>query len=149
MRKVVLLLAGLAMFAVPGISQVLTGALSGTVVDPSGHVIPNAIVKVTSELTGETRTTPTSETGDFAFSALVAGEYTVRVEAAGFRPLERRGTNVLSAGRPALGNLQLEVGSIAESVTVNAQGAEVATTTTASQAVIDSKQVAMISIRGR
>src|SRR3954471_12649416 len=119
MRKVVLLLAGLGLFAIPGVSQVLTGALSGTVVDASGHVVPSAIVKVMSELTGETRSTPTSETGEFAFSALVAGAYTVRVEAAGFRPLERRGTNVLSAGRTALGDVQLEVGSLTESVTVH------------------------------
>ena len=41
-----------------------------------------------------------------------------------------------------MGNLQLEVGSLAESVTVTAQGQEVATTTTAHQAVLDTKQVA-------
>ena len=46
-----------------------------------------------------------------------------------------------ATGRTAVGKLQLEVGSLAESVTVTSQGQEVATTTTSSQAVLDSKQL--------
>ncbi len=75
--------------------------------------------------------------------------YTIRVEAKGFRAHERKNNVVLAAGRLAVGSLQLEVGSLAESVTVTAQGQEVATTTTSHQAVIDNKQVALISLRGR
>jgi len=67
----------------------------------------------------------------------------------GFRPLERKNNVVLAAGRLAVGTLQLEVGSVTESVLVTAQGAGVATSTTATSDVIDSKQVSMISLRGR
>ena len=58
----------------------------------------------------------TDETGDFFFAAIVPGAYTVRVEAPGFRPIEQKGNMVLSSARLALGKLQLEVGSVTESV---------------------------------
>src|SRR5262249_5522550 len=103
----------------------------------------------TSELNGETRSVTTGEDGDFTFSALVAGAYTVHVEAPGFRPLDRKGYNVLSASRLALGNLQMDVGAVAESVSVVAQGAGVATTTPPQDSHLDSNQAAMIPIRGR
>ena len=54
-----------------------------------------------------------------------------------------------AAGRLALGRLQLEVGSVTESVLVTAQSAQVATTTTAQAATIDSKQMDLIVVKGR
>jgi len=63
-----------------------TGSMSGTVSDPNGAVVPNAIVKLTFDLTGEERTANSNDVGDFNFSALVPGTYTLRVQAQGFRP---------------------------------------------------------------
>jgi hypothetical protein len=147
MRKLALVIGMALLFAMAAFAQ--TGSISGTVMDPTGQVIPGAIVKLTFELNGEERSGTTSEVGDFNFPALVPGEYTIRVDAPGFRPLERKHNVVLAAGRLALGSLQLEVGSLSESVTVSAQGQAVATTTTAGTAVLDSHQVSMISIKGR
>src|SRR4051812_33713148 len=110
MRKLALIYGMGLLLAIPGCAQVLTGSLSGTVADPSGHVIPGAAVKLTFELNGEERSGVTNDTGDFGFPALVAGIYTVRVEAPGFRPIERKGNNVLAAGRLDLGTLQMQVG---------------------------------------
>jgi hypothetical protein len=126
-----------------------TGSIAGTVVDPSGQVVPKATVKVTSELNGESRTAETNETGDFFFGAITPGAYTVRVEATGFRPSERTGNMVLSSGRLALGKLALEVGSVSESVQVTAQAAIVATTTSSQSTTIDSKQMDLIVVKGR
>jgi len=146
--KKLALICGLALsLSVSALAQ--TGSINGTVSDPNDAVIPNATVKLTFDLNGEERTTTSSDVGDFSFSALVPGTYTIRVQAAGFRPMERKNNVVLAAGRLAVGTLQLEVGSVTESVMVTAQGAGVATTTTAQSAVIDTKQVAMISLRGR
>ncbi len=147
--QTVLVLSLLLLFAAAAPAQILSGSLSGSVVDPSGQRIPGATVRVTSEVTGEQRSATTNEVGDFIFAGLAPAAYTLRVEAQGFRALERKSNVVLAAGRLSVGNLQLEVGSLAESVTVTAQGQDVATTTTAHQAVIDNKQVAMISLRGR
>src|SRR5207247_8185343 len=95
------------------------------------------------------RAPTTTDPGASYVGALVPGPYTVRVEAAGFRPFEQKGNNLLSAGRLALGKIQLEVGSVSESVLVTAQGAGVATTTTAQAATIDSKQMDLIAVKGR
>jgi len=126
-----------------------TGSIAGTVADPSGQVVPKAMVKITSELNGESRTAETSETGDFFFGAVVPGAYTVRIEATGFRPIEQKGNMVLTSARLALGRLSLEVGSVTESVLVTAQTATVATTTSSQSATIDSKQMDQIVVKGR
>src|SRR5258706_6268741 len=145
------LMAGLALLLTMSAhaQQSSTGSIAGTVADPSGQVVPKATVKITSELNGESRTAETSETGDFFFGAIAPGAYTVRVEAAGFRPIEQKGNMVLSSARLALGKMALEVGSVTESVQVTAQTATVATTTSAQAATIDSKQMDLIAVKGR
>ncbi len=126
-----------------------TGSVSGTVTDPGGGVVPNATVKLTSELNGDARSTKTNETGAFFFGAVTPGPYSVRVDATGFRSREQKNNNLLSAARLELGQLALEVGSVTESVEVTAQAAAVATTTSAQTATIDSGQMDKVPVRGR
>jgi hypothetical protein len=146
-KKAAWIIGVMALFAISASAQ--SSSITGTVSDPSGKVIPGAGVKLTYELNGEVRSAVTDENGDFVFTALGAGAYTIRVESRGFRPMERKGNNVLAASRLALGSLQMDVGAVTETVSVTAQGAGVATTTTAHEAHLDNQQVAMISIRGR
>ena len=87
--------------------------------------------------------------GLFAFPALQPGPYTIRAELSGFRPIEIRDNMVLANNRLAIPPLRLEVGSLAEAVTVSAVGEVVATTQTTHQAVLDVGQVENLSIRGR
>ena len=89
-----------------------TGSVSGSVTDPGGGVVPNATVKLTSELNGDARSTKTNETGAFFFGALTPGPYTVRVDATGFRSREQKNNNLLSAARLDMGQLALEGGSV-------------------------------------
>src|SRR6266446_7495549 len=151
MSKIVSVTIALALILATAVSaqQGSTGSISGTVADPSGQVVPNASVKLISELNGESRTGTTNETGDFFFGAVAPGAYTVRVEATGFRPIEQKENMVLGSGRLAIGTLKLEVGSVNESISVTAQGAAVATTTTAQATTIDSKMMDLIAIKGR
>src|SRR5437868_2660436 len=51
--------------------QTTTGTISGTVVDPTGALIPGAMVSVTNEATSDSRNTLTSETGNFSFPSLL------------------------------------------------------------------------------
>ena len=85
----------------------------------------------------------------FAFPALQPGPYTIRAELTGFRPIEIRDNMVLANNRLAVPPLRLEVGSLAEAVTVSAVGEVVATTQTSHQAMLDLSQVENLSIRGR
>jgi hypothetical protein len=62
-----------------------TGALTGTVIDPSGGVIAGATVKVTNIGTGQARTVTTDSKGSYQVSLLPPGNYSVHFEAAGFK----------------------------------------------------------------
>jgi len=130
-------------------SQTSSGSISGTVADSSGQVVPAAEITLTSQRTGEKRTATSSDVGDFVFPALVPGAYTLKVSAKGFRPLEQTNINVAPSARLALGAIQLEVGSVTESIVVQAQGATVQTGNSENGALLDSKQLSMVSIRGR
>src|SRR5215469_1470658 len=65
-----------------------TGALTGTVTDSMGAVIPNATVTLTSANTGQVRTTMTAGDGTYKFTLLPPGNYSLRFTAAGFNPVE-------------------------------------------------------------
>ena len=71
-------------------AQAPTGSIAGVVRDPSGAAVPTATVKAVSAATGLARMIATSAQGDFSFSALLAGEYEVSVEAPGFQRIVRQ-----------------------------------------------------------
>src|SRR5215212_10960451 len=130
-------------------AQTTSGAMSGSVVDESNQAVPGATITIVNEATGEQRIAQSSEVGDFIFPGLVAGPYTIRVTMDGFRPLEVKGRVVQANNRLAVGALRLGLGQLTEEVSVTARGETVASTTTSHQAVMDLKQVANLSIRGR
>ena len=67
-----------------------TGALTGTVTDPSGAIIQNANITLRNHGTNETLTAATDQDGLYRFALLPAGEYELTVEAAGFSPVVTR-----------------------------------------------------------
>ena len=71
-----------------------TGALTGTVTDPTGAVLQNAQIALRNIGTGESRTAMTDQDGSYRFSLLAPGEYEVTVEAVGFQPLVVRAVAV-------------------------------------------------------
>ena len=149
MKHVLRALAISLLCATAAWAQITSGSLSGSVIDAQGQVVPGADVVVTNEQTAEVRRTVTNEVGLFAFPGLQPGPYTVRAELTGFRPIEISKNMVLANNRLALPPLRLEVGTLAEAVTVSAVGEVVATTQTAHQAILDLKQIENLSIRGR
>jgi len=71
-----------------------TGALTGVALDPSGAVVPNAIVQFVNLKTAETQTTSTTEAGLFAFLSLPPGRYELKASKTGFEPLDIQEVNV-------------------------------------------------------
>ena len=96
-----------------------TGAIAGTVTDPSGRSVPNATVTATSLGTGQERTATTGTAGDFKFSLLPPGNYQLKFTASGFKT-STVGPVTVNVTETAVANQALEVGAVSESVTVEA-----------------------------
>ena len=120
-------LAAAALAAVSGVAQVSSSRLQGTAQDESGAVVPGAIVAVVNVKTQARAQTASDAEGNFIFPSLAPGEYTLSVEAPGFRKAVRQGV-VLGVGDTVSETVKLEVGSVTEQVVVEANAVRVQTT---------------------
>src|SRR6185503_16274806 len=134
-------------FAPSGWAQV-TGALSGRVVDATNAAIPGATVTVKSIETGATRSVVTDSTGTYKIVSVPVGPQEVRAEKAGFKSAVRLGID-LAVGQEAVANLQLDVGAVAEEVTVTAETPLVNTTTSAISGLVNERQIKELPLNGR
>jgi hypothetical protein len=115
-----------------------TGALTGTVTDPTGAVVPNVSVTLTSADTAQTRTTTTGADGTYRFTLLPPGNYRVGFAANGFKTVEVPSVTVNVTETPVF-NQALDVGTQSEQVTVEANAETVQTATSALGTVVESK----------
>src|ERR1035441_2613818 len=91
-------------------------SVQGSVLDPSGAVVPNAEVTLSETATSTARKTTTNNAGLFVFPASPIGPYTLTVTAAGMEKWE--GRIVLEAGLSATVTVSLKVGAASTKVTV-------------------------------
>ena len=138
----------LLLVAVPLRAQVPTGTILGVVTDSSGASIPNATVALQNVDTGYTRTATTGSDGSYRFPATAVGNYTVRVEATGFRSEARTGLT-LSEAQQEVTNLQLAVGTSQQQIEVTAQAPQVNTTTSSLSHWWIPEQIAGLPLNGR
>jgi carboxypeptidase family protein len=107
-----ILMAGLA---TPAAAQG-TADIVGRVTDPGGGALPGATVTARDLATNIARTTATSGTGDYTFTALPVGAYEVKTESSGFKTETSRVT--LATGDRARVDVKLQLGAVSESVVV-------------------------------
>ena len=110
-------IAAAALVPAPASAQTLYGSIVGTVTDESGAPVPGANVTATNSGTGLNLETTSDTTGNYAFRNLLPGVYDLAASVQGFRELRLTGIRV-SAGNPVRFDLKLEVGALAEAVTV-------------------------------
>lgn len=108
------------------IAQGLTGSILGNIVDPAGAAVPTAKVTVRNLNTNAEQQTITDSNGLYRVVGLVPGDYTVTVEAPGFRRTTTSNQTV-EIGSPRRVDLTLEVGQVNESVTVETSATQVNT----------------------
>ena len=96
------------------------GTIRGTVTDPSGAVVPRAIVHVTNAVSGYERTTTTNTAGQFSFPNVPFNPYRVYVTAKGFAPLSQNAEINSALGTDL--KLTLQVAGASQTVTVESQG---------------------------
>jgi hypothetical protein len=126
-----------------------TTSLRGHVADSSGAVIPGAQVKLILTATGTIRLGTTDASGEYQFSQLAPGEYTLTVTRPGFTTAEKRGMNLL-VGQPATENVTLTVASVTEEVQVSTNVQPDLNTTDATLGnAFAQKQIQALPIEGR
>jgi len=103
-----------------------TANLSGRVQDASGAVLPGVVVTARRVDTGFERQTTSDTAGRYALPSLPAGDYELRAELSGFRPLVRRGVTLTIAENVAV-DITMEVGGLSEALTVTADTPTVTT----------------------
>lgn len=120
------------------LAQETRSMIHGRVLDPQSSAVAGALVTVTNAATNTAVRLKTNETGYYEASLLLPGEYMVEAEADGFKKSVRRGIVLLIASRAEV-DLRLELGSLAESVSVTAEAPILDTSTASSGRVIDRK----------
>ena len=135
--------------AVSMLAQTETGTITGSVVDPGGRSIPKTQVQLTNQSTGDVRTTLTESSGDFVFTPVLPGKYTVSVIAPGFKQFQRTDLVLTASERLSAGVLALQVGSVSESITVVAETTPIQTTSAERSGLINDKQTAQLLTIGR
>lgn len=110
-----------ALLVVPSaLAQRTTATLFTTVTDSSGAAVPGAAIVLVNPSTGARLGASTGAAGDSVISFIPVGEYTMEVEAKGFKIYKRTGLS-LSAGQQLRLLVELEVGASAESITVSSE----------------------------
>jgi carboxypeptidase family protein/TonB-dependent receptor-like protein len=130
----------------PGFAQTAgTGALAGTVTDPSGAVMPQVQIAVKSEATGEVRTVMSQQNGDYVVPLLLPGTYTVQASKTGFKVSVLTGIQV-NVTETATLNIRLGVGTEKQSVTVQGETQQLETESSALGAVVGERTVSELPL---
>jgi len=125
------------------------GAILGTVTDVSGALVPGAKVVLRNASTGLVRDAETDANGNYEFLVVPVGEgYSVEVEAPNFRKSTQSDIKLLVNQR-FRADFRLEVGSVADSVTVSASAAQVESVSTQLGDVIEDKKMQDLPLNGR
>ena len=124
-----------------------TADIVGRVTDTSGGVLPAVTVTAENIATKNVRTTVTSDTGDYVFTLLPIGVYTVKIELQGFQSATSRVE--LATGDRARVDARLQLGTVQENLTVTGESPLLQTDSATVSSLIDQKTVQDAPIPGR
>src|ERR1041384_2548048 len=147
-NKFVRILALCLLPAAPMAAQSVQATLMGRVLDPSGAGVPNVGVQVRNVETNQVTSTVTNSAGQYTAPYLQPGQYSVTVEAPGFKKLVRDKL-ALNIAQTATVDLTLEVGGVTDQVTVTAEAAVLDTAKADRGGLIDRERVHELPLNGR
>ncbi len=137
------------LFSLAALAQTIEkGAISGTVSDPSGAVVPNATVKITHVGTGETRTVTTDSGGSYSASILSVGEYSIEVTASNFGTTRVKNLQ-LAVGQRFIQDVSLKVTAAGETIEVTSDTGPIDRGDTRTKTTIGNTYVDKLPISGR
>lgn len=139
--RTIALMGILACAGMGGFAQQITGSIVGTVKDPQGAVVNTAAIRATNVDTGFSRSAPANGYGEFRIDYLPVGNYTVQVDAAGFKRFVQKNM-VVTVDQTQELQVVLEVGAQSQTITVstapplvNTANAELGTTIEQSEVI--------------
>jgi Carboxypeptidase regulatory-like domain/TonB dependent receptor len=131
----------------PALASAQEAAISGTVSDTTGGVLPGVVIRAVHVATGNSFEAVTDGGGAFRIPVRV-GVYEITAELSGFSTVTRRGLELL-VGQQVSINLQLAPSTIQETVTVTGEAPLIETTSSTMSANIDPRQMTELPINGR
>jgi hypothetical protein len=146
--RLALYLCSLVCLCNPLLQGQATGSFSGTVSDNSGAVVAGAKVTVTAQATNLSRNAVSDDTGHFLVPSLGVADYTIKIEAPGFKFAEAKNVRLQIDERREL-DFKLAPAAVSTNVEVSATEVAVETSTPTLGQVITSEQVAELPLNGR
>jgi hypothetical protein len=150
-RNAVQMLGGIFaafLLCLPAFSQGSFGRILGTITDQSGGVVSGATVSVIDTERGVTRTLMTDDVGAYNAPSLIAGNYTVRVEAKGFKKIERQNIGI-EVGHEVRVDLVVQPGDQNQTVTVTESVPLVETTNATQGGTLENADIIDLPLNGR
>jgi len=149
MRSTLLVIAVFLAFAAAAAAQTTSGSITGSVVDQQGAPVAGALVSIKNMDTNAVFTAKTRIGGDFIVTDLQAAPYTVTVEQSGFKKIEQSNVVLTANTNISIGQVQLQVGAIQQTVEVVAQGAQLEATSSDQSTGIVGTQIENTEVNGR
>ena len=134
--------------AAPSATAQITASISGRVEDAAGATVPSAAISVKHIETGAFRDAVTDDAGNYRVLSLPVGQVEVRAQKPGFKAAVRTGI-IVAVGQEAVVNLRLEVGELAQEVTVSAEAPLINTTTAPVSGLVGEREVKELPLNGR
>ena len=147
-QKFVFMMCFLSTFSLPLAAQLNLGRIFGGITDESGGAIVDATVTVLDVQRGVTRPLVTDSAGQYSAPSLQPGTYTVRVEAKGFKTIDRSDIAV-GVGQDIRIDLTLQPGEQTQTVTVTGAVPQVNTTNAQLGGTIENQEINELPINGR
>jgi hypothetical protein len=148
MKRISTILVFAGGFTAAIVAQTVSGFISGTITDSSGAVITDAKITLINESNGGRRETTSNDSGDYTFTSVQPGSYSLMVERTGFKQF-RRTTIVLAANERLPQDVQMEVGGASETINVEARGDVVQTNSAERSATVTAQQLSTLTLKGR
>jgi hypothetical protein len=151
LRRIPVLIAQLLLFSFAStgsFAQITTGTVTGTVSDQTGAVLPGVSLKLVNVGTGETQTQTTGTAGEYRFTYLPVGQYTLRAELKGFATAERKDIKI-SVNETGRQDFELKTGQANETVEVSGTPPALETESASVGGVVEHEAIVNLPLNGR
>jgi hypothetical protein len=148
-RLIRLALSTILIAAASAYGQTTSGTVTGEVIDQQQAAVPGATATIKDESRGFSQSIATDREGRFVFPQLSPGNYTLTIEAKGFKRTERTNLLLVANDKLTLGKVTVEVGSTTDTITVNAEATLVQAESAERSFAVQGEILRSVAVNGR